>query len=66
MYSDDGVNIFSAPFQQRCCGLCQRTLVSFVLEGVAQLGVMATYHPPGIAGKRRIVADTARVEAGCP
>ena len=32
----------------------------------AQLGVMATYYPPGVAGKRRIVADTARVEAGCP
>ena len=32
----------------------------------AQLGVMATCRPPGGAGKRRIVADTARVEAGCP
>ena len=66
MYSGDGVNIFSVPLHEEVLWTLSADIGLFVLEGVAQLGVVAAYHPPGIAGKRRILADTARVEAGCP
>ena len=66
MYSGDGVNMFSVPLHEEVMWTVSADIGVFVLEGVAQLGMMAIYHPLGIAGQRRIVADTARVEAGCP
>ena len=59
MYSGDGVNIFRVPLHEEVLWSLSADIGLFGLEGVAQLGVMATYDPP-------VVADTARVEAGGP